>query len=176
MWNQPTAVLSHCPAFANGLNATDDSMFTFKVEWKATHNCPLSISKHLKGRSEEVCPLALLAHCWSQIRHYWLRSIKGGQFRLVNFASHFIRVQIFQIDFPLILSASKYFRYISLSFYICRGQNEHFSINSVRKTGRVELCQIFHPSNWCTDICKTPIPTFKPQFHIFYWMTFLYPF
>ena len=35
--------------------------------------------------------------------HYWLRSIKGGQFRLVNFASHFIRVQIFQIYFPLIL-------------------------------------------------------------------------
>ena len=95
--------------------------------------------------------------------HY--RSIEGGQFRLVNFASHFIRVQIFQIDFPLILSASKYFRYISLSFYICRGQNEHFSINSVRKTGRVELCQIFHPSNWCIDICKTPIPTFKPQLH-----------
>ena len=97
--------------------------------------------------------------------HYWLRSIKGGQFRFVNFASHFIRVQIFQIDFPLILSASKYFRYISLSFYICRGQNEHFSINSVRKTGQVELCQIFHPSNWCTDICKTQFSTFKPQFH-----------
>ena len=34
--------------------------------------------------------------------HYWLRPIKGGQFRLVNFASHFIRVQIFQIYFPLI--------------------------------------------------------------------------
>ena len=94
--------------------------------------------------------------------HSWLRSIKGGQFRLVNFASHFIRVQIFQIDFPLILSASKYFRYISLSFYICRGQNEHFSINSVRKTGRVELCQIFDLSDWCTDICKTQFPTFKP--------------
>ena len=35
--------------------------------------------------------------------HYRLRPIKEGQFRLVNFASHFIRVQIFQIDFPLIL-------------------------------------------------------------------------
>ena len=35
--------------------------------------------------------------------HYWLRPIKGGQFRLGNFASHFICVQIFQIDFPLIL-------------------------------------------------------------------------
>ena len=41
--------------------------------------------------------------------HNWLRSIKGGQFRLVNFASRFICVQIFQIDFLLILSASKYF-------------------------------------------------------------------
>ena len=60
---------------------------------------------------------------------------------------------------PLILSAS------SPSFDICRGQNEHFSINSERKKGRVELFQIFHPSNWCTDICKTPISTFKPQFH-----------
>ena len=36
------------------------------------------------------------------------------------------------LTFCLILSASKYFKYISLSFYICRGQNEHFSINSVR--------------------------------------------
>ena len=71
--------------------------------------------------------------------HYRLRSIEGGQFRLVNFASHFIRVQIFQIDFPLILSVSKYFRWISLSFSICRGQNKHFSMNYVRKKGRVEL-------------------------------------
>ena len=48
-----------------------------------------------------------ISQCQQQSRldalHYWLRSIKGGQFRLVNFASHFIRVQIFQIDFPLIL-------------------------------------------------------------------------
>ena len=31
--------------------------------------------------------------------HYRLRSFKGVQFILVNFASYFIRVQIFQIDF-----------------------------------------------------------------------------
>ena len=37
-----------------------------------------------------------------------------------RFTSHFIRVQIFQIDFPPILSSSKYFR------YICWGRNEHF--------------------------------------------------
>ena len=42
--------------------------------------------------------------------HYRLSSIKGVPFRFANFASHFISVQIFQIDFPLILSAYKYFR------------------------------------------------------------------
>ena len=75
--------------------------------------------------------------------HYWLRSIQGGQFRLINFVSHFIRVQIFLIDF---------------SFYI-----------SDRKTERGELCQIFHPSarvtSACTNICKTSIPTFILCFH-----------
>ena len=38
--------------------------------------------------------------------HYRLSSIKGVRFRFANFASHFIRVQIFQIYFPLILSES----------------------------------------------------------------------
>ena len=42
--------------------------------------------------------------------HYRLSSIKGVPFRFANFASHFICVQIFQIYFPPILSASKYFR------------------------------------------------------------------
>ena len=56
--------------------------------------------------------------------HYRLRPIKEVQFGFAHFMSHFIRVQIFQIDFPLILSASKFFRYFSLSFYIFRGQNE----------------------------------------------------
>ena len=59
-------------------------------------------------------------HHW----HYRLRPIKEVQFGFAHFMSHFIRVQIFQIDFPLILSASKFFRYFSLSIYICRGQNE----------------------------------------------------
>ena len=35
--------------------------------------------------------------------HYGLRPIEGLHFRFANLASHFIRVQIFQIDFPLIL-------------------------------------------------------------------------
>ena len=42
--------------------------------------------------------------------HYRLKPIKEAQFGFAHFVSHFIRVQIFQIDFPLILSASKYFR------------------------------------------------------------------
>ena len=48
--------------------------------------------------------------------HYRLRPIKEVQFGFAHFMSHFIRVQIFQIDFPLILSASKFFRYFPLSF------------------------------------------------------------
>ena len=39
-----------------------------------------------------------------------LRPIEDVQFGFAHFLSHFIRVQIFQIDFPLILSVSKYFR------------------------------------------------------------------
>ena len=81
---------------------------------------------------------------------------------------------------PLILSASKYFRQISPSFYICRGQNEHFSTNSVRKKGRVELFQIFHPSKWCTDIyghkkMVLPVPNIaqKAHFGILYFLPFL---
>ena len=44
-----------------------------------------------------------------QSMHYRLRPIKEVQFGFAHFVSHFIRVQIFQIYFPLILSASKYF-------------------------------------------------------------------
>ena len=51
----------------------------------------------------------------------------NGRCDIQNF--ELIRVQIFQIDFPLIISASKYFRQISLSFYICRGQNEQPAIS-----------------------------------------------
>ena len=65
---------------------------------------------------------------WTSKSVQYRLSFKGVRFRIANFASHFICVQIFQIDFPLILSASKYLRHISLSFHICRGQNEHFSI------------------------------------------------
>ena len=43
--------------------------------------------------------------------HYRLSSIKGVRFRFANFASHFIRIEIFQIDFTLILSKLKYFNF-----------------------------------------------------------------
>ena len=36
--------------------------------------------------------------------HYRSKPIKEVQFGFAHFVSHFIRVQIFQIDFPLILS------------------------------------------------------------------------
>ena len=42
--------------------------------------------------------------------HYRARAIKEGRFRFANLASHFICIQIFQIDLPPILSTSKYFR------------------------------------------------------------------
>ena len=90
--------------------------------------------------------------------HYWWGSIRGGQFWLVNLTSHFIRIQIFLIYFTLVFSFFS---------YICRWQNEHFSIDSVWKTGRVELCQMSHPSNWCTDICKTQFSTFNIFFFVY---------
>ena len=72
---------------------------------------------------------------------------------------------------PLILSAFNHFIQISPSFDLHPNISDRFpsqfifvgdKINTSQSTGRVELCQIFHPNNWCTDICKTPIPTFKP--------------
>ena len=69
--------------------------------------------------------LSVLAALYQPL-HYRLRPIESVQFRFDNLGSHFIRVQIYQIDFlltPSILSAFKYFR------YSCRGQNELFSIS-----------------------------------------------
>ena len=77
-------------------------------------------------------PAWIVCCCWrpgGRPLHYWLRPIKSGQLRFWNFGSHFIRVQIFQIDLstlPLILSVSKYFR------YICGGRNEHLLISLFR--------------------------------------------
>ena len=72
------------------------------------------------------CQQALVVDQRSYALHYWLRPIEGVQFRFDNFGSHFIRVQIFQIDFStllLILSAYKYFR------LILKRPNEHIWIS-----------------------------------------------
>ena len=71
----------------------------------------------------------------SESMHYRLRLIESVHQRFLNFASHFICLQIFQIGFSterLILSASKYSR------YIFRGRNAQFSIGTRQKKGRVE--------------------------------------
>ena len=57
--------------------------------------------------------------------HYRLRPIKRGQFRFANFASHFISVQIFQIDFSAL---SLIFFCIQIFQIDFRGRNEHSSI------------------------------------------------
>ena len=86
--------------------------------------------------------------------HYGKVSMGGVTFRILNFASHFIRVQIFQIDFPLIISASKYFRQISLSFYICRGQNEQPAIPQIYLLGdEMNSCQTFSVIYFTIEAC-----------------------
>ena len=37
-------------------------------------------------------------------------------------------------------------------------------LQNIRKKGRVEFCQIFHPRNGCTDICKTQFSTLNLNF------------
>ena len=62
-----------------------------------------SINGKSTRSKKDAKPLCRRSSLFNETLHCWLRSIKGGQFRLVNFASHFIRVQIFQIYFSLIL-------------------------------------------------------------------------
>ena len=112
-----------------------------------TWNCQLRIA--VSGKAEEewawqgrtVLPLHTLSHQPNQVytfhriitpfdppMHYWLRPIERRQFGLQNLTSHFINVQIFQMEIStisLILSASKYFR------YICWGRNEHILISLI---------------------------------------------
>ena len=58
----------------------------------------------------QLCGMVKLGITWTVSLHYRARAIKEGPFRFANLASHFKRIQIFQIDLPLILSTSKYFR------------------------------------------------------------------
>ena len=69
------------------------------IRWTTTTLTPYG---HLSGDCTHWVRAAWTAFWSSQIRelattlHFWLRSIKDGQFRLINFASHFIRVKIFR--------------------------------------------------------------------------------
>ena len=53
-----------------------------------------------------VSRVASLSECSMAVffQHYRLSSIKGVQFRFANFASHFIRAQIFWIDFSYFIN------------------------------------------------------------------------
>ena len=101
--------------------ATNVTMHPFrKAIWGDIWKCTVENSKKMQSlwlcicserRFEETFENTL----WGEIKrmqpmHYWLRPIERGKLVFRNFTSHFIRVQIFQIDFALILSASKYFR------------------------------------------------------------------
>ena len=59
-----------------------------------------------------------ISNKFSFTMNYRLGPIKEVQFRFANLASHFMHIQIFQIDFPLILSASKDVRYIAMSLLL----------------------------------------------------------
>ena len=66
------------------------------------------------------------------------------------FPSHFIRIRIFQIDFPSIL----YFIFVE----------DKWTTSLSKKKDELNY-QIFHSSNWCSDICKIIFETSKLQFH-----------
>ena len=127
------------------------------------HQVALSLSQYWileKNISLWFSEIIAIVHSWWRLyTQHWkfvagrlfFQCTKEVQFGFAHFMSHFIRVQIFQIDFPPILSAFKYFRYNYLAFYICRGQNEHFSINLVRKKWRVE--PFLNETNfWCKEL------------------------
>ena len=114
--------------------------------------------------TSNMCQIQIVAVFGQQDRVLWQQqgsqqhqckvSMGGATFRILNFASHFIRVQIFQIDFPLIISASKYFRQISLSFYICRGQNEQPAISQIYLLGdKMNSCQTFSVIYFTIEAC-----------------------
>ena len=80
---------------------------------------PLVVHRWIWGPA----PASPHRHQFSRLStHYRLTPIKEVQFGFAHFVSHFIPVQIFQIEFPFILSAFKYFRQNSLAFNFCRGQ------------------------------------------------------
>ena len=59
--------------------------------------------------------------CHNALQAYRARAIKEGPFKFATLSSHFIRIQIFQIDIPPISSASKYFPLILYLYFIFVG-------------------------------------------------------
>ena len=113
---------------------------------------------------------------WNMSLHYRWRLIDSGHQRFLDFASHFICLQIFQIGFSterLILSVSKYSR------YIFSGRNAQFSIGTKQEKGRVECLwefQIFYQGIiaqiFGKNICyfKSPISPWRgPQSKSLFW-------
>ena len=115
-------------------------------------------SSRLSHNEREIC-------LQTATMHYRLRSIEKGYYWFLNFASHFICFQIFQIDFSaenLILSASKYSRY---NFW---GRNAQFFIGTRQEKGRVECLwefQIFFPEIIAQIFEEKNICFSKVQFH-----------
>ena len=115
------------------------------------------------------------------VNHYRLRLIESVHQRFLEFASHFICLQIFQIDFSaeyLILSASKYSRY---NFW---GRNAQFFIGTRQEKGQVECLwefQIFSPEiiaqifeEKIFVFFKSPISPWRgPQSKSLFWAFFL---
>ena len=96
--------------------------------------------------------------------HYRLRLIESGNQRFLNFASHFICLQIFQIDFSakrLILSASKYSR------YILGDEMHNYSLELSRKRVELNVCESFKyftKELWCKYLKKI-FAILKVRFH-----------
>ena len=80
-------------------------LIAFLVAWAGTRerktDLGLSQNGHLCVSLVLISRLLWRLYC-AGCADYRLSSIKGVQFRFANFASHFIRSQIFQIDFSLI--------------------------------------------------------------------------
>ena len=74
---------------------------------------PFVLSTTVTADFEVKAQLHVCHFACSAPLHYRFWAIRGGPFGVVNFASHFFCIQIFQMEtsaLPLILSASKYSR------------------------------------------------------------------
>ena len=95
-----------------------------------------------------------LSKCiWAMPIHYRLRSFKGVRFRFANIASHFICIQILQIDIPFTL-------YLKWKKWTLLNQ-----LSEEKGTSWTPLILIILISDASTDICKTIFVILEVQFH-----------